>query len=508
MAGNGSAYGAARQRRVQSPKGSLMGSLCGVSGIFCGRGVAARVAWPHWLAACCLVAMLWTVPAHVRAQVHFRPVAADFSLLTQYRDAAMQDTIWVHFREPGDMSPMAMRGWCADNQPRRLVVRRWSTDGWEERYEELMALDGVKSIDFAALTPGAYQLLGIKGTDTIRQLVWLMIDDVKFERIAVDNTCLGLTMAAQFSVDFSSIRYDKFAYYDLSQSPPRELSDLGQRYFDKVVWEDDKGKPAELYGLRVQQHSPPPYERVAYRLKVTNLFGREFMGETGSVDPVAVSAKFKVLLNKRGSDQDPTWDDAGSPPRGISPVRMRLQSDAKNANRLVWSMRNDARAIRAGAPDTLLRQDISAGQSTLEPSPSLFTAGVYKIILAAQNTATGCADTLAVDFRVDSSLISPQAIPNVFSPNGDGVNDRFAFIDRDKNVRAIRDFDLQIFNRNGHRVYRYHGNVEAWDGWNGKRNGDGGDLDVGVYFYIIRAVGWDGRRYQGDEYKGVVHLFR
>ena len=31
----------------------------------------------------------------------------------------------------------------------------------------------------------AYQLLGIKGTDTIRQLVWLMIDDVKFERIAV-----------------------------------------------------------------------------------------------------------------------------------------------------------------------------------------------------------------------------------------------------------------------------------------------------------------------------------
>jgi gliding motility-associated-like protein len=71
------------------------------------------------------------------------------------------------------------------------------------------------------------------------------------------------------------------------------------------------------------------------------------------------------------------------------------------------------------------------------------------------NTASAVVDVL--DFFV----------PNVFSPNGDGINDVF-----------MPDIDLQIFDRNGLVLYR--GNA----GWDGNYNGR--LMEPDTYFYLIR----------------------
>ncbi|MCL2131663.1 MAG: gliding motility-associated C-terminal domain-containing protein [Lentimicrobiaceae bacterium] len=82
-------------------------------------------------------------------------------------------------------------------------------------------------------------------------------------------------------------------------------------------------------------------------------------------------------------------------------------------------------------------------------------------------------------------------IPNVITPNGDGINDFFAFI----NIEQAKDNQLDIFTREGKVVYskRYYDN--SWDG---------SGLPAGTYYYIFRFV------YQGNQFyrKGSISIVR
>jgi len=62
----------------------------------------------------------------------------------------------------------------------------------------------------------------------------------------------------------------------------------------------------------------------------------------------------------------------------------------------------------------------------------------------------------------------------------------------------------------GKRIYEYTGHgaaIKDWEGWDGKINGRS-DASPGMYYYIIRAVGYDDISYKGKEYTGVLYLFR
>jgi len=71
-------------------------------------------------------------------------------------------------------------------------------------------------------------------------------------------------------------------------------------------------------------------------------------------------------------------------------------------------------------------------------------------------------------------------VPNVFSPNGDGINDLW-------NITAIDAFDtpnVKVMNRYGEMVFESSGYTKAWDG-KYKNN----DLPAGVYYYVIKLRG-------------------
>lgn len=71
----------------------------------------------------------------------------------------------------------------------------------------------------------------------------------------------------------------------------------------------------------------------------------------------------------------------------------------------------------------------------------------------------------------------PFSIPNVFTPNGDGINDVF-FI----TSSGLTDFNLFIVNRWGELVFETNDPNQAWDGTiNGNKCSDG------VYFYSLKA---------------------
>jgi len=77
-------------------------------------------------------------------------------------------------------------------------------------------------------------------------------------------------------------------------------------------------------------------------------------------------------------------------------------------------------------------------------------------------------------------------IPNVFTPNGDGINDIF-----------MPGTDLQLFDRNGLILY------DGTAGWDGKYKGQPADPDT--YFYLIN---YTDRNQQIQQRKGYVTLVR
>lgn len=97
-------------------------------------------------------------------------------------------------------------------------------------------------------------------------------------------------------------------------------------------------------------------------------------------------------------------------------------------------------------------------------------------------------------------------IPNVFTPNEDGINDYFI-----PDKKSLKFLNLQVFAKSGQRVYYYQGNgddLQSWLGWDGKINYSERRAGPGVYYYVLRAVGYDDVEYIGREYRGTVYLYR
>ena len=95
-------------------------------------------------------------------------------------------------------------------------------------------------------------------------------------------------------------------------------------------------------------------------------------------------------------------------------------------------------------------------------------------------------------------------MPNIFSPNGDGINDfwQVRVIGYENNINS---YQCTIYNRWGTKIF-LSGSANA--AWNGKA--PGGELcPADTYFYVIQydAIGSTGNIKQ-DKLKGFVQLVR
>lgn len=107
---------------------------------------------------------------------------------------------------------------------------------------------------------------------------------------------------------------------------------------------------------------------------------------------------------------------------------------------------------------------------SLQPSVSP-TADTKYTLQVTSNVGCG-SSTDEVFVKVFDKIL----VPNVFSPNGDGINDTWV-------IEPLELFDesvTQVYNRYGQIVYTSNGYAKAWDGMqNGK------PLPAGNYYYVI-----------------------
>ncbi|QKJ28732.1 gliding motility-associated C-terminal domain-containing protein [Mucilaginibacter mali] len=118
------------------------------------------------------------------------------------------------------------------------------------------------------------------------------------------------------------------------------------------------------------------------------------------------------------------------------------------------------------------------GHGTITNTAVVTSAGVD--IDPSNNTSTAVKDVQGLN------------VPNVFTPNGDGVNDTFE-------IPGLSDYPdnvIDIFNRWGNSIYHKSGYLNDWTG-----NG----LNEGTYFYVLQVKDANG---VAQTYKGYVTLLR
>ena len=130
-----------------------------------------------------------------------------------------------------------------------------------------------------------------------------------------------------------------------------------------------------------------------------------------------------------------------------------------------------------------------------EPSHKYTQQGTFNISLVAEyyndQLEVSCYDTAWQTINVEG-----YDVYNVFTPNGDGVNDVYEFSDE-----VLTSLNVDIFNRWGQQVFSLKDVNGFWDG----KGYNGELLPEGVYFFTMEAVGELGTSYVEE---GTITLIR
>jgi len=171
----------------------------------------------------------------------------------------------------------------------------------------------------------------------------------------------------------------------------------------------------------------------------------------------------------------PTANFIPTPDNGFIPLDVYFDNLSTNGSTYAWDFGNG---------------DVS---SQFDPLYTYTEFGDYTASLVVTDI-NGCFDTYSLNIHVEAE--STIIVPNVFSPNNDGINDLFR-VDAE-NLTAM---DMTISNRWGQVVSTVNTTSGGWDGF----TLSGMESPEGTYFYIISATGADGTVYN---FTGTLTLVR
>lgn len=120
---------------------------------------------------------------------------------------------------------------------------------------------------------------------------------------------------------------------------------------------------------------------------------------------------------------------------------------------------------------------------SIDPDPHEFTkAGIYYVRLITDRLKQ-CPDTVIYPIEIKGIPVDQLVPSNVFTPDGDGINDCFQF---DGGLNECSKIKISIYNRWGQKMFETRDMSECW---NGKVNNGVKECPEGTYFYIAEYKG-------------------
>ncbi len=316
---------------------------------------------------------------------------------------------------------------------------------------------GVTTSSTNNLDEGGYKVIVSGGFDTA--FVGWIFTDKPFSSAALQNrTCDYVALKGLAAID-------TFYYNNISNGVPVKLPNAVN-----FLWSSDPAStiPSPDFYLNPQTFDPPLVD-VIYNLQVSDSFGC-VSNSSFSYQTIRVKADFTV-----------------DPFTGQAPLTVTFTDKSVRALKYLWEF-GDTTTSKLNNPDPHI----------------YYKPGEYSVKLTVESDLH-CVDSLRLDQKISVDK-SELHVPNVFTPNGDGINDNFMV-----ESKSLRNLSVEVFSRSGLKVYSFYGEGEVlreWKGWDGNVNFSSIKASPGVYFYIIRAYGWDNINYNSKEYRGSVYLYR
>jgi len=308
------------------------------------------------------------------------------------------------------------------------------------------------------LSEGGYRVLITGGIDT-SFTGWIFIDKPYSYAALRNRTCDYVALDGEAAVDTF---YYKNPASGASVALPNRVKFLWSSNPSSTIPFPDLEPDPVIYN--------PPLIDVTYKLEVSDSFGCR-SESSFFYESIHVKADFSV-----------------DPEKGEAPLEVSFTDKSVRGSIYKWEFGDSKDSI----------SDLK------DPFPHIYyKPGEYDVKLTIESDLH-CIDSMRFKkIVVDDSDLE---IPNVFTPNDDGLNDRFM-------VRkvSLKFISVEIYSRSGKMVYNFSGDGEAlrnWEGWDGKVNNSSADATPGIYFYIIRAIGWDDVDYDSKEQRGFVYLYR
>jgi len=136
------------------------------------------------------------------------------------------------------------------------------------------------------------------------------------------------------------------------------------------------------------------------------------------------------------------------------------------------------------------------GNFTANGGEEFLTIGYFEDSLTVMDTLNTYSEPLVFwesYYFIDGVelFLNDLIIPNIFSPNGDGINELF-------NIKGLSTEDkVIIYDRWGIKIYEFSGIDDSWDG----RTISGAECSSGIYYYIVH-------RKNRESHKGFIQLLR
>lgn len=402
-----------------------------------------------------LILIILLLPAISVAQLSAPGMSAE--RYTSYPSApTVKDPVFIYCNASGTQKGTLNAISPGGTGPFNFTWYRWNNTN-KNFSDSLKTESGVTTSSLNDLNDGGYKVIITGGFDT--SFVGWIFTDKPFSSAALQNrTCDYVALRGQAAID-------TFYYNNLSNGLQVKLPN-GFRF----LWSSDPIStiPFPDFLLNPQTFDPPLVD-VTYNLQVTDSFG--CMSESSFFyQSIHVKADFSV-----------------DPDNGPAPLVVTFTDKSVRASKYKWEF-----------------GDTTTSELS-NPEPHTYNIpGEYSVKLTIESDLH-CIDSLRLDKNI---VVDPSElhIPNVFTPDGDGLNDNFMF-----ESKSLRDLFVEVFSRSGLKVYSFYGIGDAlreWKGWDGNVNSSSVKASPGVYFYVVRATGWDNLVYKGKEYRGFVYLYR
>lgn len=273
---------------------------------------------------------------------------------------------------------------------------------------------------------------------------------------------------------------DKIIYYSIT-GVPKEFDREIQLIYTTLKYNSDNGGYVQSTETKSFSYLPATI-RTQAPLCDTDfiLSGDRFMKQWGmpkeAVSPnynaIAVSAETRASQAERDNDNEKK--EEGSQMGGSAPAEIAFSAITTDAAIFKeWQFSYD--------PEF---DDISTRFNENEITYTFTEEGTTYVRFVANNAAGSC-EYIGETYEVFIGA-SRLECPNAFSPGAsEGVNDEWKV-----SYKSIIDFECHIFNRWGVKLASFSDPSQGWDGkYKGKI------VPSGVYYYVIKATGSDGKRY-------------